>query len=153
MKYLWTLLYHIFFDNIWRVLGDFIMGSLPYCYGILWQKNLHRLAHFLALKVPCMLNIMLELRKCVLFSFLPCSVLKKIPLILLLRYKCMKFTFDPTMWHWYRLYEAERSVCHHSPYFLLLMLLLCYLLYETWHSVSIDKIFDVYEVNAKHSCT
>jgi hypothetical protein len=66
-----------FIDSIRRVHGDFILGSLPYCCGILWQKNLYSLSHFLALKVSCMLNIMRELRKCVLFSFLPSVFLKK----------------------------------------------------------------------------
>jgi len=47
-----------------------------------------------------MLNIMQELTKYVLFSFLPCIVLKKTPLNILVGYECMKFIFDPTMWLW-----------------------------------------------------
>lgn len=114
-----------FIDSIWRMHGDFILHSLPCCYGILWQKNLYNLSHFLALKVSCMLNIMHWLSKCVLFSFLSCIVLKETPLNILLGFECMKFIFDPTMWHWYRIHEAEQSVSHCSPYFLLLTLWLC----------------------------
>jgi hypothetical protein len=89
-----------FIDSTWRVRGDFILGSLPYCCGVLWQKNLYSLSHFLILKVHCVLNNMQDLTKCVLFLFLPCFVLKKTPLNVLLGYECMKVIFGPPMWQW-----------------------------------------------------
>lgn len=98
VKYLWTLPH--FIDSAWIVHGNFILGSLPYCCGILWQKNLYSLSHFLALKVPSVLNNMQDLTKCVLFSFLPCFAVKKTPLNILLRYECMKVIFGATMWQW-----------------------------------------------------